>query len=155
MSTESENDIVNPEPETSQNKPAMIYAQNLASKSARLSNLILDTLLIYLLYYGVLSLVLSTDLILTYEKSRLFRWLLWASTYMLYYIVLEGLFQRSPAKFVTGTIVVNRDGSKPSTGMIVARSLARFIPLEAFTFLGKNSYGIHDSISRTFVIYKS
>ncbi|MGE0757039.1 MAG: RDD family protein [Pirellulaceae bacterium] len=70
-----------------------------------------------------------------------------------YFVITEALFQRTLAKFVTGTVVVTASGARPSFGQIVGRSLARFIPFEPFSFLGgKQPVGWHDSMSGTRVI---
>lgn len=71
----------------------------------------------------------------------------------IYYTLTEGLFGRSPAKFITGTIVVDENGEKPNFDTIFKRSLCRFIPFEVFTFLGR-SRGWHDTISDTYVVSK-
>ena len=70
--------------------------------------------------------------------------------YLLYYIAFEGLFARTPAKFILGTVVVRDDGGRPTFGKIVIRTLCRFIPFEPFSFLGER--GWHDGISDTRVI---
>jgi uncharacterized RDD family membrane protein YckC len=67
-----------------------------------------------------------------------------------YYVFFEGLWARTPGKLVFGTMVVTESGHKPHLLQIVTRTLCRFIPFEAFSFLG--ALGWHDSISRTRVI---
>jgi uncharacterized RDD family membrane protein YckC len=71
-----------------------------------------------------------------------------------YYIVMEGMFQRTIGKMITGTRVVRIDGGRPSLGQVVGRTFARLIPFEAFSFLGGNGYpvGWHDSLSGTRVV---
>ena len=71
-----------------------------------------------------------------------------------YYMLTEGLFQRSLAKFITRTRVVTADGGRPTFGQILGRTLARFIPFEAFSFLGGHGFpiGWHDSLSGTRVV---
>ena len=49
-------------------------------------------------------------------------------------------------------VVVLEDGTKPTTSDIVIRSLCRFIPFEAFSFLGDEGRGWHDSLSDTYVV---
>jgi uncharacterized RDD family membrane protein YckC len=71
-----------------------------------------------------------------------------------YYTITEGFFGRSLAKLITGTIVVDENGEKPSFGIIFKRSLCRLIPFEAFSFLGSSGRGWHDSISDTYVVNK-
>lgn len=71
-----------------------------------------------------------------------------------YYTFTEAVMQRTLGKLVTGTRVVTADGGRPTVGQIVGRSFARFIPFEAFSFLGGNGFpvGWHDSLSRTRVV---
>ncbi len=71
---------------------------------------------------------------------------------LLYYIPLETIFNRTIAKFITRTKVVTVSGDKPSFGNILSRTLCRFIPFEAFSFLGGEAIGWHDRISKTRVI---
>jgi len=69
-----------------------------------------------------------------------------------YYIVLEGIFNCSIGKYLTGTMIVDEHGRKPSFAKILGRTLCRYIPFEAFSFFGKNPRGWHDSMSGTFVV---
>ncbi|MFA6249897.1 MAG: RDD family protein [Candidatus Shapirobacteria bacterium] len=72
--------------------------------------------------------------------------------HFVYYISSEALWQRSPAKFITGTKVVSSTGGKPLISQIIIRSLCRLIPFEHFSFFGKNPVGLHDKISKTIVV---
>jgi uncharacterized RDD family membrane protein YckC len=76
------------------------------------------------------------------------------SVVLAYYIISEGLFQRTLGKLLTGTRVVTADGGRPTFGQIVGRSFARMIPFEAFSFLGGDGgpVGWHDSLSGTRVV---
>ena len=71
-----------------------------------------------------------------------------------YYTLLETLFGRTPGKLIMGTRVVDEDGSRPSFDQVLGRTLCRFIPFEAFTFLGNKGvpYGWHDKIPKTKVV---
>ncbi|MBC7796825.1 MAG: RDD family protein [Pyrinomonadaceae bacterium] len=71
---------------------------------------------------------------------------------LFYYVFFETIFQKTPAKFITGTKVVMQDGSKPDLGAIIARTVIRFIPFEAFSFLGSEPSGWHDRWSKTQVV---
>lgn len=70
--------------------------------------------------------------------------------FLVYYIAFEGLWARTPAKFILGTVVVRADGGRPTFGKIVIRTLCRFIPFEPFSFFGER--GWHDGISDTRVV---
>ena len=71
-----------------------------------------------------------------------------------YYCITEIYFSRSIAKYFTKTLVVMKDGSKPGSKNVIIRTLCRFIPFEAFTFLGENARGWHDYFSDTYVVRK-
>lgn len=71
---------------------------------------------------------------------------------LFYYVLTEGFLGRSFAKFITGTVVVDENGRKPSFGIIFKRSFCRIIPFDGLSFLGDR--GWHDSISDTYVVNK-
>ncbi|SFZ90616.1 Uncharacterized membrane protein YckC, RDD family [Flaviramulus basaltis] len=71
---------------------------------------------------------------------------------LLYFITETLLKGRTVGKFVTKTKVVLEDGTMPSVIDYLKRSFSRIIPFEAFSFLGNNGRGWHDSISNTFVV---
>ena len=72
--------------------------------------------------------------------------------FVCYYLILEMLFQRTVAKLLTGSIVVNTDGRRATFKQILGRSFARLIPFEAFSFLASVPVGWHDSLSGTRVV---
>tara|TARA_R110002096_G_scaffold42144_15_gene113786 strand:+ start:15759 stop:16457 length:699 start_codon:yes stop_codon:yes gene_type:complete len=72
--------------------------------------------------------------------------------FSIYYIVTEGIWNRSLGKLITGTKVVQEDGGRPTFAQIIGRTLCRFIPFEALSFLGEEGSGWHDSMSSTRVI---
>ncbi len=69
---------------------------------------------------------------------------------LLYYVVFEALWGRTPGKFIFGTVVVNEVGARPSLGQVFGRTFCRFIPFEVFSVLPGR--GWHDSIPRTYVV---
>ncbi|MGC4101608.1 RDD family protein [Ferruginibacter sp.] len=70
---------------------------------------------------------------------------------LFYFILLEGVFNTSAGKCVTGTTIVNEKGNRPDFGQVLARSFSRLIPFEAFSFFANNGRGWHDTISKTYV----
>lgn len=70
---------------------------------------------------------------------------------MTYYSVWEGLTSRTLGKLITGTYVVTDEGLKPSFANILGRTLCRFIPFEALSFIF-GSLGFHDRFSHTRVV---
>lgn len=73
----------------------------------------------------------------------------------LYYSITEGLFGASIGKLITGCVVVDKNGNKVSSTKAMGRSLCRFIPFEAFSFLGNRARGWHDTITDTYVVKKN
>jgi uncharacterized RDD family membrane protein YckC len=71
---------------------------------------------------------------------------------LFYYIFFETLFFRTPGKFLTGTRVMNLDGSDPSLRTIVLRTLVRIVPFEFLSFLGGLNQGWHDKWTDTCVV---
>lgn len=71
--------------------------------------------------------------------------------YLTFYTGSELLFGKTPGKFATRTKVVNALGERPTFGWLVLRSLCRFVPLDAISFLIEQR-GWHDQWSRTYVV---
>ena len=117
-----------------------------ADGGARFANLILDRLVIYAILFGIGSLMEFAD----GGNDAIFGMFVLASPF--YYILSEYFWGKTPAKFITKTSVVNLYGEKPTFINIVGRTLCRYIPFEAFSFLGSRAVGWHDSISRTRVV---
>ncbi len=122
----------------------------------RLLNYIIDYAAIYALNTGLgmgIGVVLGmTNNAALLDSMTPFFVVIGLGVYVAYYILFEHLFARTPAKWVTRTIVVNEEGRKPSLGQCVGRSFARLIPFEAFSFLGAKARGWHDSMSNTYVV---
>ncbi len=69
-----------------------------------------------------------------------------------YYLGFEWAFGRTVGKLITGTRVVSASGERVGFGGIVGRTLCRLIPFEAFSFLGAEARGWHDSMTNTYVV---
>ncbi|WP_188794133.1 RDD family protein [Dyella nitratireducens] len=122
--------------------------QNLASKGRRFGTLVIDYVFFYLIIFAIGFIIGITH---GSEGVAKFPWQLIGLVVLLsYYLFFEGLWQRTPGKFILGTMVVNGNGEKPSFGQILGRTLCRFIPFEPFSFFGRE--GWHDSISKTKVV---
>ena len=124
-----------------------------ASSGKRFLNFIVDIISIYILTYiigfifGAVGLGDSLQNFIA-NDSYLFGILV----YLAFYIFFEGIWQRTPGKYVTKTKVVDKDGQKPDFANIIGRSLCRCIPFEPFSFFGNYPTGWHDTISKTFVV---
>jgi len=71
-------------------------------------------------------------------------------SYPLYYVITEHLWQKSPGKFITKSIVVDSEGQKPDLQTNILRNIIRLVPFEIFSCLSYR--GWHDRWSETYVI---
>ncbi|CAM3572425.1 hypothetical protein FSS13T_05750 [Flavobacterium saliperosum S13] len=134
----------------------------LASQGQRLANYFIDLLVQYGLTFGFGFVLAAFAMFAGYEGmldwlaniDKITEYLLGVVMLILYYSFFEILFARSIAKYITKTVVVMADGSKPSAGTIVKRTFCRIIPFNHFSFLGNSGRGWHDSISDTYVVKK-
>lgn len=118
----------------------------------RLLHLLIDLLVVALMIY---PLTISFSFMLADMRPGPFNrqvfFLLLALFRLLYYLLFEHLGYATPAKFLTGTYVVDSgSGHLPNRMQITGRSFSRFIPFESFSFLGKE--GWHDAFSKTTVV---
>jgi uncharacterized RDD family membrane protein YckC len=123
----------------------------LATKWRRVCTLLLD----YIGFYLLGALVGIVLFALLGQRAHAFYASGWSTLMSLflvlgYYLFFEGLWSRTPGKMILGTLVVDMKGGTPTFGSVVKRSLARFVPFEAFTFFGEQ--GFHDKVSRTRVV---
>ena len=73
---------------------------------------------------------------------------------IVYYASLEGLTGQTLGKMITGSVAVNEEGERVDGNKALGRALCRLIPFDAFSFLGSESRGWHDTISKTYVVPK-
>ncbi|WP_309614667.1 RDD family protein [Flavobacterium sp.] len=136
--------------------PKYIYA----TKNTRAINFIIDIIIIKLLTSVVLIIIDNIkqeySLMSWYDSLDVYELYLFSSaTMFVYYFLTENFLSRSLSKFITNTIVIKDDGTKPNTIDILARSVLRIIPFEYFTFLRGRKPGMHDEYSNTFVVQKN
>jgi uncharacterized RDD family membrane protein YckC len=134
----------------------------LASKTTRALNFVIDVIFIKII--GVIIYFLAAFIAYDAKYNSLLNWfdsfdkiqnlLLWSIIIFLYYSIFEILIARSLSKYLTKTIVVMEDGSKPKPIDILGRTLLRIIPFEYLTFLRGRNPGWHDEYSKTFVVRK-
>lgn len=124
----------------------LAYGDDLAdaSQGQRFANLLID----YFCYFAV-CFVLGAVLGLI-GQADIAGFISWP-VMIGYYVFFEGVIGATPGKMVTRTRVVGLDGGKPSFGQVFGRTLCRFVPFEAFSFLGNGS-GWHDRWSKTRVV---
>ena len=134
-----------------------------ASKGQRILNYIIDLAVIYILVFAVALAVSFIEIIceVHFFSDRLQAitefesYLVFFFFFFLYYLVMEFYAGRTLAKFVTGTVVVLKDGTKPRLYTIGIRTFFRIIPFDGISFLGSQGSGMHDTFSKTFVVKKT
>lgn len=134
----------------------------LATRGQRIFNCLLDLLIVHTVLVSIATTAViigditnNNDLSNWAKSTTTFeKFLFWVVILFLYYFLTETYFSRTFAKYFTKTIVVNKDGSRPSKRAISIRTLSRFIPLEGLTFLSGDLRGLHDLFSDTYVVRK-
>lgn len=141
-------------------KPVEIKPEMLASRTNRFVNFIIDSILVGLLQVGATGGCNALYHKFGNEALNIglpvignMKYLLLATVInIVYFGLFESLIMRTPGKFVTNTMVVKEDGTRPGDGRIFLRTLCRLIPLEFLSFLWRPGIGLHDSFSRTRVV---
>ncbi|RBA27496.1 RDD family protein [Flavobacterium tibetense] len=141
-------------------KKVKITPQMYASKGKRFANFIID-------YIGQLIIggAIGIAMAIISEITGDYEYVAWIDTMgtlgeyalgivilIVYYMVFETITGRTLGKYITNTKVLTEDGQKPEADKILYRTLSRMIPFEAFSFLGDEGRGWHDSIAKTVVV---
>lgn len=141
-------------------KKIKITPQMYASKNKRFANFIIDYVVQLLIgvAIGFLCVILA-------EVTGHYAYIEWIDNMgtlgeyalgllilIIYYLVFESLTGRTLGKYITNTKILTHDGQKPEMDKILYRTLSRLIPFEAFSFLGEEGKGWHDTISKTVVV---
>lgn len=125
---------------------------NLADRSKRFINMLLDTAGYYALIFITfffLALIIGNDF---FVSNVLLQYLISFGAYFFYFFVFESWLGKTPGKLITRTKVVDATGGKPTPGKIAGRSLSRLVPFDAFSFFADRPVGWHDQWSGTYVI---
>jgi uncharacterized RDD family membrane protein YckC len=72
--------------------------------------------------------------------------------YILYYLIFEGGFSRTPGKFLNKTKVFNAKGQKPTFTQILLRTILRLLPISILTMFTPYGRTLHDIVSKTWVL---
>jgi len=127
-------------------------SMTIASSGQRLGNYILDLLFLYAFgfVFGLALYIIGLGDFVDQMNDTLFGFII----FLLYYVPQEAFFGWTLGKLITGTRVVDNFGLPISIGQAVGRGLCRFIPFEAFSFLGGGGspVGWHDKIPKTLVV---
>ena len=111
----------------------------------RAVNFLIDILVLLFLIYSIFS-RLSEEVRFSYILLVLF-------IPLAYYVLLESTIGQTLGKFVTGSIVVQKDGKKISFLKALIRGVCRFFPNSISSAFFKDRI-FHDKISETYVVDK-
>ena len=127
-------------------------APELASRRRRLANSLLDTVgyVVVSMAIGFIGAVVNR--VFNVDVFEFLGPPFGIGVLLLYYVVGEALFGRTLGKLVTGTRVVAESGGPAKLWHVVLRTMYRFVPLEALSFLSKCRPGWHDRWSKTRVV---
>ncbi|NCI48205.1 RDD family protein [Sediminibacterium soli] len=115
----------------------------------RTLNFLADTLVIFILAYIGFK-TWNWYVIYWQYPAYNFGWFFFGILFV-YYTVFEGIFGRTPGKWLTYSRVVDARGRKPLFVAILLRSLVRITIVDLFfiPFLGRP---LHDYLSKTWVV---
>jgi hypothetical protein len=116
-----------------------------ASKSKRLGNYIID--MISIIVISTIIVFVKFGMQDEYPQEQLIVFVI----IMLYYSLLEGIFNQTIGKYLTKTQVVFLK-KRNKWFWIIIRTLLRLNPLDSISYLFGVKYGIHDILSNTRVI---
>ncbi|MEL6863183.1 MAG: RDD family protein [Bacteroidota bacterium] len=135
-----------------------------ASKKQRFINYLIDVIAFYFLAFliGLIAAVFiigtgNEEMILEEPEeslvTKLRDYLLGSVLVLFYYFVFEYLTKgKTLGKYFTRTRSVTMDNRRMGFSTTLKRSLCRLIPFEAFSFLGDEPTGWHDTMTNTKVI---
>lgn len=130
---------------------------NVISSGPKFAHFIIDFIFFQIVIYVVnyiFQLILNfTELNATIKLTlAMFTGIILLLLYPALYAFSEFKWQRTPAKYLTKSIVIDEYGNRPDLRAIVLRSLVRLVPFEPFSCLGEPSSGWHDRWSKTWVV---
>ena len=124
-------------------------AMKTVGDGTRALNFLIDTLIIFTIAYFSFG---GWNWYVMYwgYKPHNFGWFFFGIG-LIYYIIFEGLFARTPGKWFTFSKVVNKEGKRASFAAILIRSIIRLTLIDLFfiPFIGKP---LHDHLSKTTLI---
>jgi len=146
-------------PQTESEGVFAMHGIEIASTGKRFLNYLLDTFFYYIIlmflmfFLGIFGGLFLKDSLDKFMASGIFFYVLVYGVMFLYYWLFEILIGKTPAKLITGTMVIHRNGTKAGAGQIAMRTLFRFIPFDAFSYMvGSQPVGWHDRWSGTLVV---
>lgn len=131
------------------NENKEVMANDFASGGKRFLNSLIDTIMLYVLFFIFLLVLGASGSGFAIEGP--IRFAIYPIMFA-YYVLMEGTTGKTIGKYITKTKVITEDGEKPTMTTALLRSLCRFIPFDAFSFLGAAGRGWHDRFAASRVV---
>lgn len=137
------------------------YIPHITRMIHRFIDLIAIHLLFILFYFSIVFIYnllaeLSNLLVLKNDTEDLLYGILFVVTYFFssffYYLIFESIFGRTIGHFITGAMVLNEYGKKPSFKNVLIRSITRYTPLDSISSFENRAW--HDLWSNTLVVHR-
>lgn len=125
---------------------------NSVGVGTRVLSFLADTILVFLLTYAAYR--SYTWYVFYYKATFIPFFYFWCLVTFLYYLLFEGIWRRTPGKWLSLSKVVNAKGTRASFGQIVVRSFIRVVGVVLIDslFLPMLGRTLHDYVSKTYVV---
>ncbi|MFM2040837.1 MAG: hypothetical protein RLZZ493_1426 [Bacteroidota bacterium] len=123
----------------------------LLSKSKRIINLLIDTMVVGILTLFVMIILDYAGINFKFISTKSNVKIIFIVIQISYYLILEFTLNKTIGKFITHSKVVNLHFSKPNFFQLIIRTVIRFVPFEFLSFINMGK-GWHDLLSKTLVI---
>src|SRR4051812_8766406 len=115
----------------------------------RVINFLIDTILIFLLSYGLYKWWTFYVVFWQYRYFPFYQ--VFYATIVVYYTFFELIWNRTPGKWLTMSKVRNLQGGRPAWYQILTRSIIRLTIIDCF-FIAFLDRTLHDALSKTRVV---
>ena len=149
--------------EENNRKQFKVTEELLVKLDKRFFNFIIDMFMLsFILFIGLVIFIANNyttanetkDFMNRFLTNSLLQFTVTACITLLYYNFFEIFTSRTIGKFCTNTIVVDENGDKANYEAIMIRSLIRIIPFYWISFIIFPTRGLHDVVSKTYVVNK-
>lgn len=142
-----------------QTQPSKFFSDNgeqkkfqIAAWWQRFLTLLIDLTSIYFasILIAIILMFAGLEGLLGLASGYLYGWLI----YFAYYFGQETIWGVTIGKRIMKTRILHKDGRQADLGEVVIRTICRFIPFEALSFLGQSGrpIGWHDKLANTIVV---
>lgn len=116
---------------------------------ARVINFLVDTILIFLLSFGLYK---WWSFYVLYWQYKYFPfYVVFDATLVIYYTFFELIWSRTPGKWISMSKVRNSKGGRPAWYQVIFRSILRLTVIDCF-FIPFLDRTLHDALSKTRVV---